>query len=88
MKLSLDTSSCFWRSASEKLSAPGLLSTAECLHSLLRLREDRLGHPQACRSLCCDGIDDEHVTVTTRRACFHMAFAHFYRNPLKSIEIH
>ena len=77
MKLSLDTSSCFWRSASEKLSAPGLLSTAECLHSLLRLREDRLGHPQAFRSLCCDGIDDEHVTVTTRRACFHIGFCTF-----------
>ena len=43
MKLSLETTSCFWRSASERLSAPGLLSTAECLHGLLRLREQRLG---------------------------------------------
>ena len=45
MKLGAESSvpSCFWRSATEKLDLEGLLSTAECLHCLLKLRQRCLG---------------------------------------------
>ncbi|CAJ1337100.1 unnamed protein product [Effrenium voratum] len=42
-------SSCFWRTATEKLAIPGLLSTAECVHQLLLLRAARLSLPNAGR---------------------------------------
>lgn len=45
MKLGPESSvrSCFWRSATEKLDLEGLLSTAECLHWLLKLRQRSQG---------------------------------------------
>ncbi|CAK9099292.1 unnamed protein product [Durusdinium trenchii] len=50
MKLGPESSvrSCFWRSATEKLDLEGLLSTAECLHWLLKLRQRSQGLEVRC----------------------------------------